>query len=114
MIRLDKVLRALGTPCFEAVLKQEIAQLGTDHLPLQQGLSTGNYVAAGPITVVINSIAEMDDLIRVIAGIFYQGVIGGCSCADDPTPTSEINEYCEVLLEIDKATAATAVTLVTE
>lgn len=64
--------------------------------------------------MVINSISEMENIIRVKAGIFYQSVIGGCSCADDPTPVSEINEYCEVQLDIDKATAATAVALVTE
>lgn len=114
MIRLDKALRAWGTPDFEAVLKQEIEQLGVDQLPLQQGLSTGNYVTADPLTVVINSVAEIDKVIRIKAGIFFKSVIGGCSCADDPTPTSEINEYCEVQLDIDKATAATAVALITE
>lgn len=112
MIRLDKALSAWGAPDFAAVLKQEIAQLGADQLPLQQGLSTGNYVTADPITVMIHSVAEMENVIRVKAGIFYQGVIGGCSCADDPTPTSESNEYCEVQLDIDKATAITAVALV--
>jgi len=114
MIRLGKVLNAWRTPDFEAVLKQEIAQLGADHLPLQQGLSTGNYVAADPITVVILSTAEIENIVRVKAGVFYKGVIGGCSCADDPTQTSEINEYCEVQLDIDKATAVTAVALATE
>jgi hypothetical protein len=114
MIQLDKALRAWGTPDFKAVLEQEVIQLGADQLPLQQGLSTGNYVTADPITVAINSVAELENVIRVRAGIFYQGVIGGCSCADDPTPTSEINEYCEVQLDIDKTTAATAVALVTQ
>jgi hypothetical protein len=114
MIRLDKTLHASGTPGFEAVLKQEVAQLGADRLPLQQGLSGGNYVTSAPLTVVVNSIAAMDDVVRVRVGIFYQGVIGGCSCADDPTPTSESNEYCEVQLDINRATAETAVTLVTE
>ena len=114
MIRLDKALNAWGTPDFEAILKQEIAQLGAGQLPLQQGLSTGNYVAAEPISVTINSVAELENVIRVKAGIFYQGVIGGCSCADDPTPTSEINEYCEVQLDIDKANAATAIALASE
>lgn len=113
IIRLDKALRAWGTPGFEAILKLEIAQLGTEQLLLQQGLSSGNYVTAAPITVVINSVDGMENVIRVKAGIFYQGVIGGCSCADDPTPTSESNEYCEVQLDINKTTAATAVTLVT-
>lgn len=114
MIRLDKALSAWGAPGFEAALKQEIAQLGAGQLPLQQGLSTGNYVASGPITVVINSVAELEEIIRVKAGIFYQSVLAGCSCAGDPTPVSENNEYCEVQLDVDKATAATAVTLVTE
>jgi len=112
MVRLDKALHAWGTPDFEAVLKQEIAQLRADQLPLQQGLSTGNYVTAEPVSVMINSVAEMENIIRVRAGIFYQGVLGGCSCADDPTPTSESNEYCEVQLDIDKTTAETAVTLI--
>lgn len=111
MIRLDKALSAWGTPAFAEVLKQEIAQLGADHLPLQQGLSTGNYVADKPITVAIHSAAELENVIRVRAGIFYNGIIGGCSCADDPTPASEINEYCEVQLDIDKATSNTAITL---
>lgn len=114
MIRLDKALHAWGTPDFKAVLKQEIAQLGADQLPLQQGLSTGNYVTADPITVVINSVAETETVIRITAGIFYQGVMSGCSCADDPTPVSKSSEYCEVRLDIDKTTAATAVELVTE
>lgn len=114
MIRLDKALRAWGTPDFEATLKLEIAQLGVDQLPLQQGLAVGNYVTADPITVVINSVAEIEEAIHIKAGIFFKSVISGCSCEDDPTPTSEINEYCEVQLDIDKATAATSVTLVTE
>jgi predicted TIM-barrel enzyme len=109
MIRLDKALRAWGTPDFEAVLKQEIAQLGADQLPLQQGLLTGNYVTADPITVAINSVAETGNVIRVKAGIFYRSVIGGCSCEGDPTPTGENNEYCEVQLDIDKSSAETAV-----
>lgn len=114
MIRLDKALSAWGTPDFEAILKQEIAQLGADHLPLQLGLSTCNHAADVPVTVMINSVAEVENFIRIKAGIFYQGVIGGCSCADDPTPTSEINEYCEVQLDIDKTTAAATIALVVE
>ncbi len=112
MIRLDKTLRAWGTPGFNDILKQEIVDLGADRLPLQQGLSASSSVADTPITVVIHSVADLDSLIRVKAGIFYQGLIGGCSCAGDPTPDSEINEYCDVQLDIDKATAATTVALV--
>jgi len=113
MLSLDKTLHAWATPDFETILKQELAEHVND-LPLQQGLSTGNYVADAPITVVINRVAEMEQTICISVGIFYQGVIGGCSCTDDPTPVSDITEYCEVQLEIDKASAATAVALVTD
>lgn len=113
MIVLAQALRAWGTPEFEAALKREIA-LNADKLPLQQGLSTGNYVAADPTSVAIISVAQQGNIIRVKAGIFYRSVIGGCSCADDPTPISEINEYCVVQLDIDKVTAATTVALVPE
>ena len=44
----------------------------------------------------------------------YSGIIAGCSCADNPTPVSELNEYCEVQLEIDKKTAETKVALLPE
>ncbi len=114
MIRLDKSLHAWGRPDFADILKLEIAQLGADQLPLQQGLLVGSSVTAAPVTVVINSIAEMGDVIRVQAGVFYQSVIGGCSCDGDPTPISENTEYCEVQLDIDKATAVTTVALAAE
>lgn len=113
-IRLENSLRAWGTADFKTVLKHEISQLGAEHLPLQQGLSTGNYVSDAPITVSIHSVEEMEKVIRVHAGIFYQGIIGGCSCTDDPTPLSDINEYCEVQLDIDKASAVAVVTLVAD
>jgi len=111
MILLEQSLLAWGKSEFAEVLKRELAGLDASLLPLQQGLSTGNYVADAPITLVVHSVVELDDAIRVTAGIFYQGVLGGCSCTDDPTPTSDINEYCEVRLDIDKRSAVTVVTL---
>ena len=112
MIRLDKSLRAWGMADFKAILKREVEELGADHLPLQQGLSVSSHVAGSPITMMIHRVAETDEVIRIKAGIFYQGIIAGCSCADDPTPSSENNEYCEVQLDIDKTTAATEVALI--
>lgn len=85
--------------------------MDAEQLPLQQGLTTGNYVLANPFTVMINSVSEAENLIHVTAGIFYQSVIAGCSCADDPTPINKNNEYCEVWLAIDKSTAETTIML---
>ena len=111
MIRFERAARAWGTPDFEAVLKQEVARLQPGDLPLQQGMTAGNYVLDAPITLVVNRVEAADRLIRVRAGIFFQSVVAGCSCTDDPTPMSEINEYCEVRLEIDRDTAATEIAL---
>lgn len=114
MIRLDKSLQAWGMPDFNAILKQEIALLGAGQLPLQQGLSSSSYVTDGPITVMIHSVVEMERVIRIKAGIFYSGVIGGCSCADDSAPSGENDEYCEIRLDVDKTSAETRVALITE
>lgn len=113
MFSLDRALGAWGTADFERVLKQELAQKAAQ-LPLQQAMAIGNHVVDAPITVMINRVEDAGNIIRAKAGIFYQSLTLGCSCADDPTPNSENNEYCEVQLDIDKSTAATAVMLASE
>ena len=113
MLTLEKSLAAWGTERFESMLKQEIAQ-HADQLPLQQALSSSSSVADAPAMVVIQSVAELEGFIRVKAGIFYEGATGGCACANDPTPESNATEYCEVLLDIDKESAAATVVLLRE
>ncbi|GAB4510962.1 MAG: hypothetical protein Tsb0026_13500 [Sulfuricaulis sp.] len=114
MIRLTKTLSAWGTPDFKDILKKEIEQLGTDQLPLQQALTTGSYALDSKLDAMIIGVSEEAGFIRAKAGIFYAGIIAGCSCADDPTPVNEENEYCVVQLDIDKLTAETTVTLLAE
>ena len=114
MIQLNKSLDAWNTVEFRDVLQQEIAQLDRDQLPLQLGLSISSYVTDRPVQAMILDQSEDADLIRVKAGIFYTGIIAGCSCADDPTPIAEQNEYCVLQFCIDKQTAQTTVTLVSE
>jgi len=114
MMQLTTALTAWGTPAFEETLKHEIEQMDVALLPLQQGLSQSSYTDGANRSVVILNIAEVAGLIRVKIGIFYTGIIAGCSCTDDPTPMSELNEYCEVQFDIDKVTAETTVTLLKE
>jgi hypothetical protein len=110
-MKLSLALQAWGTPEFQDVLKAEIARLQPGELPLQQGLSGSSYAVENNLQAVILSATDVGDRIRVKAGIFYAGVIAGCSCADDPTPVDEQTEYCEVLLEINKDNAETDVIL---
>jgi len=111
MIRLKKSLHAWGTDAFNRVLKQEIEQLDAQMLPLQQGLSYSSMATHGEFSVLVISTREERDSLHVKAGIFYSGVIAGCSCADDPTPVPEQNEYCEILVDINKTTAEAGITL---
>lgn len=114
MIHLQKSLKAWGTPGFEATLKREIEQLDAAQLPLQQGLAISSQVTDRPFQAMVIGVREAPGVIRVKAGIFYTGVIAGCSCADDPTPIDEQNEYCVVQIDIDRTTATATVTLLAE
>lgn len=111
MIRLSKSLNAWGTRDFNGALKQEIESLNAGQLPLQQGLSVSSYALDERIEALVLGVSEEAGVIRAKVGIFYAGIIAGCNCADDPTPVEAQNEYCEVLLDIDKATAETTIRL---
>jgi hypothetical protein len=114
MAQMTRALAAWGSPDFKMVLKQEIETLGAGQLPLQQGLSTSSYALDTQLSAMIIDVAEAADCLRVKAGIFYTGIIAGCSCADDPTPVDENTEYCVVQLVIDKTTAGTTVMLLAD
>lgn len=111
MITLPESCNAWGTPQFEAVLKRELEALSVDQLPLLQGLSTGSYVLDEKRSVLVLSMIDGGDLVRVKVGVLYSGVIAGCSCADDPTPVEATNEYCELWLTLDKPSGAGDVSL---
>lgn len=110
-LRLPNVAQSIGTSAFNDALKTAIEQLPHDALPLQQGLSTTSYVVDKKTSAMILGVADDGRAIRARVGIFYAGIVAGCSCADDPTPVNEENEYCELQLTIDKITGATSVTL---
>lgn len=111
MIKLNESINALNTEAFIDVLKQEICSLGAETLPLQQGLRHSSYAIADKLSVTVLNIQEDTDYLTVKAGLFYTGVIAGCNCADDPSPVDENNEYCEVLLRINKRSAETTVSI---
>ncbi len=114
MLKLPESLKSWGTPGFKETLKKEIELLEASQLPLQQALSISSHVSDSGFKVLILNVSENPGFINAKAGIFYSGIIAGCSCADDPTPMSEHNEYCEILLLIDKKTAETSVKLLSD
>lgn len=111
---MPSTLSARDTPEFWEVFKHEAEQLDTALLPLQKGLSLSSHVADTAFSVVPLHREEDAEYIRIKAGIFYYGIIAGCSCADDPSPTNEITEHCELMFEVNKRSAEASVTLLME
>ncbi|MEJ2360408.1 MAG: hypothetical protein P8Z75_03120 [Gammaproteobacteria bacterium] len=111
VIKLTKSLAAWRTPKFAAAFKLEVASLGANQLPLQSALAHSSYVADDRIEAVILQSDESDTVVRVKTGIFFNGVVAGSCCADDPTSICEQAEYCELEFRINKVTADTQVML---
>ncbi len=111
-IRLPDSVAAWNTPAFRDVLKREIERLDPGLLPLQQALSATSYALGEGFQAMVLGVSEQAGIIRAEAGVFFSGIVAGCSCADDPTPVEPQNEYCELRFEIDMATGAANVSQV--
>jgi hypothetical protein len=110
-ILLRDSLAAWGTPAFAARLKNELQRLGANALPLQQALAQSSAVAGEGIEVMFIGANDDHQRIRARVGVFFSGIVSGCSCADDPTPVEAQNEYCELVLTIDRQTAEASATV---
>lgn len=111
MIRLPRSLAVWGSPAFADTLKQELVRGAGGQLPLQQALSAASYASDAPSDIMLIHADESADVIRVKVGVFYTGIIAGCSCADDPSPVEPVNEYCELMLCIDRHSGQTTAAL---
>lgn len=114
MITLENSVAAWGRPDFDAVFKAEVEHLSHEQLPLQQGLALSSSVSGEPFRVMIINRREEEGRLRIKAGVFYSGIIAGCSCSDDPTPQDVQSEYCDVEVEIDRESGAASISLLQE
>lgn len=113
MIALPQANRCWGEEGFADAFKQEVEQLPHKELPLQQGLSLSSYVSGEPFKVMLINSSADEGTIRIKAGVFYSGIIAGCSCSDDPTPTDVQAEYCDLEFIIDRSSGEASVKLLT-
>lgn len=104
MLYLPAAWHALATPRFDKILKAELESLSVEQLPLQQCMSQCNHVVEQKPDILILGADDIDDEKHIRIGVFFSGLIAGCSCADDPTPVEPITEYCEFLLRMNKQT----------
>jgi len=114
LISLPQSVAAWDGEAFSDVFKREVEQLRHDQLPLQQGLALSSYVSEEPFRVMVINREGDDAQLRIKAGVFYSGIIAGCSCADDPTPTDVQAEYCDLQFVIDRRDASTQIELLAD
>lgn len=111
LIQFDPNLLTSNPQELKTRLRDAIKQLGCSQLPLQQGLSASSVALDDGLDAMIINITDQGESLLLKAGIFYKGIVAGCSCAGDPTPTDIATEYCELLFSIDKTSGQAAVEL---
>lgn len=104
MIDLSATLAAWPTPERDATLKRALEGLDAACLPLQQALARGSQVTAEPFQVMVLTTAEPEDGLQAQVGVFFTSLIGGCQCADDPTPLESLPEYAQIEVTIQRET----------
>lgn len=103
---LFEAVAAWDTPDFPSVLQCELESLPAGALPLQRCLAAGSHVLPLPVKVTLLKAEESGGSLYIRAGVFFKSTVAGCSCADDPTPSNELDEYGRISIEIDMKTAA--------
>jgi hypothetical protein len=105
---LTRSSAAWDGPAFRATLIGELQALGPEHPALhpilQAALTRTSAVADSPLAVHLLGSHAHGGQIQARVGIFFAGIIAGCSCADDPSPVDGITEHCELQVTIDRAT----------
>ena len=109
MIRLLEVLTEWQTPMFADIFQREIKKLDVDQLLLQQALQYGSHAITDGMKIIILSTKDDETCIYVKIAMFYNSMIPGCQCDDDPSSMNVENEYCELLFSINKLSAETKV-----
>ena len=101
MTQLAGSARAWPSEAFAATLKNEIERLPPGSLPLEQGLASGGRIDDSRITATFLRCHEDGGAIQADIGVFFEEIVGGCSCGDDPLVQQA---YCELRVRIDRTT----------
>ena len=111
MLDFKPLLEYWGTTEFSTQLRTKLKTLTVNELPLQQGLSYSSIALDHSLDALILNIQDNPQSIQIKAGIFYKGAIAGCNCADDPTPMDENEEYCDILIHLNKINGLSTIEL---
>jgi len=105
---LPRTLAAWQTPAFADTFKEEMSGVDLSELPLLGLMQYGSAVVGHPKFMILGTTANSETL-QIRTGVFFQSVLAGCNCSDDPTAPDTNNEYGELELMVDRASASTRV-----
>jgi len=105
-LHLHAARAAWSQPDFQSVLLAELLQSGALVGPLQKGISRGSHALTDDVCLMVLQRDERADCLQVRAGLSYFSIIPGCACEADPTPMSELPEYVELQIDIQRADGA--------
>lgn len=100
---------AWPSAAFDACLREELAGLHPEDLPLLGALTSGGRVDPGGLAFRVLAVADDAGAIRAKVGVLFSETLTGCVCGDDPTSTQA--GYCEIELWIDKGSARAEIRL---
>lgn len=101
MPSLAAALRDWNSEVFAETLKNELEALPPGSLPLLQAASRG-VPDDRELRVMLLHAADHQDGIQAKVGVFFNEILAGCNCGDEPT---SLQSYCEMQVSIDKTTA---------
>jgi hypothetical protein len=101
MPRFNAALQDWNSSAFNETLKSELEALPPGILPLLQAASRG-VPDDREIRIMLLDAVDDQDCIQVKVGIFFNEILAGCSCGDQPM---SLQSYCELQVDIDKRTA---------
>ncbi len=61
-----------------------VLQMLRDQLPLQPMCNQGGFADAEHLTLSVLSVEHQGDSSRARVSVFFEEVVGGCNCHDDP------------------------------
>lgn len=111
MIRLPNTLGAWQSDSFASTLKRELGELPPGVLPLHEGTSQGGLVEEASVDFTLAWYVDRGARIHARVGAFFQEIVGGCSCGEDPML---VPAHCELDVSIDKDSGEARVTLAPE
>ena len=109
MTSLPESLKHWNSARFDAALKSELAGLEDGILPLQQAATHGGMIDCNSLSLTLISTTDNQASLVARVGIFFNEIVGGCACGDEPF---EANAYCVIDISLDKTTAAAQFALV--